>query len=70
MSPVVVPRETMPDFSVVCSSAKSVTVKSGGDDDDVIISEEPVLVVNQKVYDVMDDLLESDPLQTVQESIG
>ena len=70
MSPVVVPRATMPDFSPVCSIAKNVTVKSGGDDDDVIISEEPVLVVNQKVYDVMDDLLESDPLQTVQEGIG
>ena len=50
-------KATMSDRCDVCSSAKSVTVEPGGDDDGVIISEEPVLVVKQKVYDLMDDRL-------------
>ena len=50
----------MSDRSDVCSSAKSVSIEPGGDDDGVIILEELVLVVKQKVYDLMDDLLETD----------
>jgi hypothetical protein len=63
LSLTVVPKSTMNAPSPVVITSKSVAVETGAGIVDVITVEEPVLVLEKKAYDLMDDLLEADVLK-------